>query len=226
MDTGRYIKLRTAVVVCSMVIMPAAAVFGLKSPPAPGEKPARETAARPAANESATGARTISSASPRPVSGPERVDVPAPGSVASSSGFPVAPATTNIDVHGASADQVLSGRVTVAGGAEANHDQAAQPASFSQSAAQAGQSLPDAVPSRQSPQEFSQIQSRLRSLGATYYALETWGTNGQLFRFQCRMAAGHDPGYTRQFEATDTDPLLAMQTVLSEVEAWKAGRLP
>lgn len=74
--------------------------------------------------------------------------------------------------------------------------------------------------------QFTQIQSRLRALGATHYTLETWGAGGNSFRFQCRMAAGHSSDYTRQFEATDTDPLRTMQTVLDEVEAWKAGRLP
>lgn len=74
--------------------------------------------------------------------------------------------------------------------------------------------------------QFSHIQSRLKALGATHYTLETWGTGGNSFRFQCRMAAGHSADYTRQFEATDTEPLRTMQTVLDEVEAWKAGRLP
>ena len=225
METGRYIKLRTAVVVCSMIVMPAAAVFGLKSPPAPGEKPARETAARPAAKASATGARENSGKATEPALGSEPKGVAESGSVATS-GYPVTRATTNIDVLGTSADQGLSGHVTVARGNDAQSEQAAQPVAFTQTAGRPGDSHSEAAPPRQSSQEFSQIQSRLRSLGATYYALETWGTNGQLFRFQCRMAAGHDPGYTRQFEATDTDPLLAMQTVLNEVEAWKSGRLP
>lgn len=74
--------------------------------------------------------------------------------------------------------------------------------------------------------QFSHIQARLKALGAMHYTLETWGPGGNSFRFQCRMAAGHSADYTRQFEATDTDPLRTMQTVLDEVEAWKAGRLP
>lgn len=74
--------------------------------------------------------------------------------------------------------------------------------------------------------QFSHIQSRLKALGAMHYTLETWGPGGNSYRFQCRMAAGHSADYTRQFEATDTDPLRTMQTVLDEVEAWKAGRLP
>jgi len=73
---------------------------------------------------------------------------------------------------------------------------------------------------------FLQIQQRLKALGATHYSLETWGTTGESYRFQCRMAAGHDLNYARHFEATDVDPLRVMHTVLEEVESWKAGRLP
>jgi hypothetical protein len=63
-------------------------------------------------------------------------------------------------------------------------------------------------------------------LGATHYVLETWGPQGDSYRFQCRMSAGHHPSYTRQFEAIDHDALGVMLTVLEEIEAWKAGRLP
>jgi hypothetical protein len=75
-------------------------------------------------------------------------------------------------------------------------------------------------------EQFSTIQQRLRAMGATHYVLETWGPEGALYRFQCRMSAGHHPGYTRQFEAIDDDALRVMQTVLEEIDAWKAGRLP
>jgi hypothetical protein len=75
-------------------------------------------------------------------------------------------------------------------------------------------------------EQFSTIQQRLRAMGATHYVLETWGPQGDQYRFQCRMSAGHHPGYTRQFEAIDDDALRVMQTVLEEIDAWKAGRLP
>ena len=61
--------------------------------------------------------------------------------------------------------------------------------------------------------------------GATYYLLETWGNEGQLYRFHCRMAISNNPNYTRQFEATDRDALKAMSQVLERVEAWRTGRL-
>ncbi|MBN1911703.1 MAG: hypothetical protein JW818_18325 [Pirellulales bacterium] len=71
---------------------------------------------------------------------------------------------------------------------------------------------------------FVLIQERLRDMGAVYYRLESWGTQQQLFRFQCEMAVGGNQGLTRHFEANDRHPLLAMHKVLVEVEAWHASR--
>jgi len=73
---------------------------------------------------------------------------------------------------------------------------------------------------------FTWTQKRLRDLGATYYLLETWGRSGELFRFHCKMAVAGNPDYTRHFEATDSDASRAMQQVLEQVEAWRAGRGP
>jgi hypothetical protein len=73
---------------------------------------------------------------------------------------------------------------------------------------------------------FSWFEKRLREAGATYYLLETWGNEGELYRFHCKMAVANNPNYTRHFEATDRDKLQAMSRVLEQVEAWRAGRLP
>jgi hypothetical protein len=70
---------------------------------------------------------------------------------------------------------------------------------------------------------FLQIQQRLRQLGATYYLLESWGDRQYLYRFYCKMAIGGNPAHTRQFEATDAEPLRAMAEVLRQVETWRAG---
>ena len=71
---------------------------------------------------------------------------------------------------------------------------------------------------------FTSLKERLRDLGATYYLLETWGSQGQLFRFYCKVAVGGSPNYARYFEATHADPLHAMSAVLEQVEAWRLGR--
>jgi hypothetical protein len=71
---------------------------------------------------------------------------------------------------------------------------------------------------------FASIQQRLRELGATYFLLESWGAQGQLYRFYCKMAIGGNANYHRYFEATGTDPIRVMSKVLKEVEAWRGGR--
>ena len=67
---------------------------------------------------------------------------------------------------------------------------------------------------------FTRIQDRLRSLGATYYCLEAWGGQQQLYRFYCQMAVGGNANYTRYFEKIESTPLRAMTAVLQQVEAW------
>jgi hypothetical protein len=64
-----------------------------------------------------------------------------------------------------------------------------------------------------------EIEQRLQRLGATYYLLETWGNNEQLYRFSCRAAAG--ASFTRYFEAVEADPAQAMLKVLRQLEAWR-----
>ena len=71
--------------------------------------------------------------------------------------------------------------------------------------------------------QFTYIQRRLRQLGATYYLLEAWGSEGQ-YRFYCKIAIGGNPNFNRYFEATDVDPIMAMMKVLAEVEAWRTAR--
>jgi hypothetical protein len=70
---------------------------------------------------------------------------------------------------------------------------------------------------------FLKIQNRLKSLGATYYLLETWGNDQRMYRFYCEMSMAGDADFTRCFEATHNDPIGAMQKVLAQVEDWRAG---
>jgi hypothetical protein len=68
---------------------------------------------------------------------------------------------------------------------------------------------------------FNSIQEKLRRMGATYYLLESWGSQQQMYRFFCKMAIGGSSDYTRCFEATHADPLQAMLLVLQQVEVQK-----
>lgn len=76
-----------------------------------------------------------------------------------------------------------------------------------------------AVQPRQEFDHFTEIQHRLRDLGARHYSLESIESQGN-YRFHCKMNV---PGSenTEDFEAIDRDPLQAMAHVLSQVEAWR-----
>ena len=80
------------------------------------------------------------------------------------------------------------------------------------------------TPAMPAGDRFVRIQDRLRQLGATYYLLESWGSGLQLYRFYCKMAVGGNPDYAYYFEAVDIDRLRAMDRVLQQVEAWRAGQ--
>jgi hypothetical protein len=80
------------------------------------------------------------------------------------------------------------------------------------------------TPSPAQTDRFTWMERRLREYGATYYLLETWA-NGGNYRFFCQMSLANNPGHTRNFEVTDTDPLRAMGRVVDQVEAWHAGRV-
>jgi len=70
---------------------------------------------------------------------------------------------------------------------------------------------------------FTAIETRLRNLGAVYYVLETRSLDPPKFRFLCRTALAGNQNVQQKFEATDTDPLAAMQQVLRQVEQWHNG---
>jgi len=82
-------------------------------------------------------------------------------------------------------------------------------------ARQGGGATPDSL---QTNSEAVHVQRRLRELGAAYYALETWGAQGRLFRFHARIPVSGTTGGLRHFEAVDADPVRAMREVLGQVE--------
>ncbi len=90
----------------------------------------------------------------------------------------------------------------------------------------AGAAGPSQLAAAPAPDRFSMLEKRLRDYGAIYYLLETWGNEGELYRFHCKMAIANNPNYTRHFEATHREAMQAMTQVLEQIEAWRAGRLP
>jgi hypothetical protein len=69
--------------------------------------------------------------------------------------------------------------------------------------------------------QFMAMKDRLVRLGATYYLLETWGNQRQLYRFYCQMAVGGNSSYTHYFEAINANPFEAMADVVRQVEDWR-----
>jgi hypothetical protein len=77
-----------------------------------------------------------------------------------------------------------------------------------------------------SDEKFRRAEMRLRELGATHYMLETWGPDNNRYRFVCKMAIGGNAEVNRYFQAIDDNPWQAMETVLRQVEDWRARPLP
>ena len=75
-------------------------------------------------------------------------------------------------------------------------------------------------PAPRAVDHFTEIQHRLRDYGASHYALESIEPANNAYRFHCTMTL---PGTanSQRFEAIDRDPLQAMASVLSQVEAWR-----
>ncbi len=78
--------------------------------------------------------------------------------------------------------------------------------------------IPDERLTSQGP-AMATLEARLKRLGATKYHLEKWGGLDELYRFVCQFSVHGDPGCRRHLEATSADPLVAMETVLRQIEA-------
>ena len=63
--------------------------------------------------------------------------------------------------------------------------------------------------------------AQLRQLGAAEYALESWGSSGQFFRFRCALPLGDSDDHTRHFEAISADPRTSVEQVLEEASRWR-----
>jgi hypothetical protein len=75
------------------------------------------------------------------------------------------------------------------------------------------------------PPTLKQLHEELRHRGVTYSLLETMAGTVD-YRFHCKVAVAGNTRYTRHFEASSPDPLIAMQRVIGQIDAWQAGRRP
>jgi hypothetical protein len=80
---------------------------------------------------------------------------------------------------------------------------------------------PVTAPLQKPEDRLRELGARLQQLGATYYVLESWGNDQQLYRCYCKVAVAGSAAYTHCFEAIQADPLEAMLQVVRQVEAWK-----
>jgi hypothetical protein len=67
---------------------------------------------------------------------------------------------------------------------------------------------------------LQQIRERLENLGAEYVVVDCETDHGP-FRFYCRMVVDDRSRFTRPFEATSADPVVAAEQVLRDVESWR-----
>ncbi|MBN1852303.1 MAG: hypothetical protein JW829_06250 [Pirellulales bacterium] len=72
-------------------------------------------------------------------------------------------------------------------------------------------------PLTETASSLAELASQLQKLGATNYLLEKWGDDGQLYRFQCEVAIGGQPGLHRHFEAVAPTGEEAIRRVLAGV---------
>lgn len=79
---------------------------------------------------------------------------------------------------------------------------------------------PDVAMAVRTEEKFRTAEVRLRELGAARYTLEAWGQDNSQYRFACDMSV---PGSSmqRHFEAYETDPWRAMDSVVRQVEEWR-----
>ena len=217
MQSSATVVCRALVMVACLIAIPAAALFGTSLPDIVKKAidarwPASHTPARQTPSEAPTlGSAAVAAAplrldrnfnnAPGGLPGGERLRAQQLGPVDGASAVPVPPSA----------------------GIVAGYDSPLDRPDYASVASETGGPIGLRSGGLPPSDQFGYVEKRLRQLGATYYLLESWGGQRQLYRFYCRMAIGGNSNYTRYFEATDPDALGAMGKVLAEVEAWRQG---
>ena len=83
---------------------------------------------------------------------------------------------------------------------------------------------PASEPGASADDPFARGERRLRQYGATRYRLESWGDGGELFRCSANVALPDHPHGARHFEAVAASPSQAVDRMLEQIEAWRAGQ--
>ncbi len=237
MESSTVIAFRALVMLACLIVVPLAAIFGSQFPDVvksvlidhiwpPGEK-----AATPV-SFSQGDAPPFAPGSP-----PNWHTDPAPSAAApalspSAAGPGYAPPPVRPLTSSPGAVEPTGARGPAGDGAvrHALHEAAGSPAAMPARSGAPGMLPPGAAAAPMAPpgqtDRFTYMECRLRDFGATYYLLERLVNGGERYRFFCQLPLAGNPGPTRNFEATDTDPLRAMARVVEQVEAWRSGRTP
>jgi len=73
----------------------------------------------------------------------------------------------------------------------------------------------------ESSQDVESLIIRLKALGTTYYQLQPWGNQGELFRISCLVAPSESYSYKKYFHAIDSDVVTVMEKVIADIEKWQ-----
>lgn len=79
---------------------------------------------------------------------------------------------------------------------------------------------PSSMGANANQDQFANMLTRFRELGAVNYRMEFWGAGQDYYRFQCQMAVGGSTGFRCHFEETGTDPMQVMSVVFERVQQW------
>jgi hypothetical protein len=245
MESSTVVAFRALVMLACLIVVPLAAIFGSQFPDVVksvlvdriwavvGKPPAAEQPAHADASSLATSSAPGWRSDAPPATNLGSLQATPPGRT-----LTAPPAVEPASALGTGDGQVRHAVVEMPGGAPSgvqridgntlagNFPASVSPVGGNPAANPAGANPGAAGQSLSQTDRFTWMEHRLREYGATYYLLETWVNGGERYRFFCQMALANSPGHTRNFEATDTDPLRAMGRVVEQVEAWRGGRQP
>lgn len=68
------------------------------------------------------------------------------------------------------------------------------------------------------------LLSRLQQLGGSDPKIAAWGSSGHLYRCCCQAPLANSSAATQHFESVATEPALAVEQVVAQVEAWRMAQ--
>ena len=80
------------------------------------------------------------------------------------------------------------------------------------------------LPAETQSMTWQQASQILNNLGVQSYSLSP-GLNPGEFRFMCLVSSTDDPRVSRRFESNSTDPLVAVEQVITQVKSWTQARV-